>query len=64
MKRFYQAIIASEFHLFLYAFACLLFNWPLLSIINNTEHAFISLFILWFLLIVLLFFMSKAPPCE
>jgi hypothetical protein len=59
VKNFFKK---SEFSIFLFFAAFILFSWPILSIVNkgHPKILFIFLFSAWGVIITLLFFMSRS----
>ena len=62
MKRLKIALKQPEFHIFLFSLALMLFSYPLTLMAKEAfpTIVFVSLFLPWGIIIVLLFFMSKS----
>jgi len=60
-KKLINLLAKTGFSVLLFCLGLLLFNWPLSSIANtNIELFFIYLFLIWSIIILILFFISKS----
>jgi uncharacterized membrane protein len=69
MKRLKSLLKQTEFHTLIFCLSLVLFSWPFLasSVMLLPERLFIYLFLLWVLLILVLFLMSRnshSPPSQ
>ncbi len=70
LHRLYKLLRERETPLFFFLIGCLLFNWPLVGVFMERSllTGLKSLFILWSLLIIILFLISRScastPPQE
>lgn len=61
MEKLIHLLKKPEFHALLYGLSLLLFNWPMLTIFENTRSAlFYYLFWTWGVFIVVLFFVARS----
>jgi hypothetical protein len=60
-KKLINLLAKTGFSVLLFSLSLLLFNWPLISVVNtNIELFFIFLFLVWSIIILILFFISKS----
>ncbi len=61
-KRLRKLLGEKETHLFLFAIGCVLFNWPFIDMFFRSDlmAALRNLLVLWGLVIVVLFFVSRS----
>jgi hypothetical protein len=60
-KKLINLLTKTGFSVLLFCLGLLLFNWPLTSVVNtNIELFFTFLFLVWSIIILILFFISKS----